>query len=411
MVKSKLLDEKLSALYYPYADVRNPEALLHAALYFDEIFILQPNFFIPPKKSLHPTRNRVIPAYSTDTQVLIDEEIIKPIDQDFLGISSAWTPGFSNQVFDEENRKLLMASIIEDIRDPCLKKLTKNQGKLYWRFPNLQFIGLSALGLLFDVAKDLKGNIQITYWAEKRMRESLGQYRKFVDHQDSYESRLLFDQEMVSVPYIVGESLMINISLLACSRLKLVPFTDNVLHHDFLSKKIHSLLEDKNLRSTLNVDMIHRQCKAELLMKEVMNLELPRFKNIKAKDVIDIRKGHEEQLKRFRLHVKALSTLIGSSIWDERIQNDMGNIIDHDIKPSLLELKDSFRELKKRAGIQFVEKMATAAPLSLLTTVFIGLPVELALAAGVGISALSEALEYWRNKKALKYNGLSLLLT
>ena len=46
---------QLNALYYPYADVMHSNDLLLSAIYFDNIYILEPNFFQTPVNPRYKT--------------------------------------------------------------------------------------------------------------------------------------------------------------------------------------------------------------------------------------------------------------------------------------------------------------------------------------------------------------------
>lgn len=52
-------NQQLNALSYPYADVTHSETLLLSALWFDNIYVLEPNFFRPPRR-----RNQVFSGTS-----------------------------------------------------------------------------------------------------------------------------------------------------------------------------------------------------------------------------------------------------------------------------------------------------------------------------------------------------------
>lgn len=406
--------ERLRAIYYPYADFRDPGFALRAAVYYDELYHLQLGIFCPPGLSgsrAYPGRGDSL--LHEDIVPLKEAGILREVEADFLGIDHIWMPG-GTQVHDDENRELLIAGISADFRNETLRGLTKQCGKLSWSFPNMQFIGIAASGILFETAARLSQDIGIEYvTGHPIMREEAATFFKIVspDRLEHRAARGAWDAESVLVPFHMGESLMINIALLAASRLTATPITDSGLHHQFLRGKFSGLGKNADLTRWLREHGLLRETQAAGLAEEVLKLRLPHIEPLTGERVLRIRAKCAEELNRFRAEMLRLATKMEVSPWEEDFAQEVKDTVASEVQPALLALEASLKKLERELAIKVVEKAISASPLALVTTLFAGLPVEIALAGAVGVGALLQTLDYLNQKKAVKANGLSFLLS
>src|SRR5206468_3155333 len=96
------------ALYYPYADFRDPSFVLRAALFYDELYFLQRGFFKAPKylSEVREDDGEAWPEVSAELMPLYERKILREVDSDFLGITRGWMPGLNHQVEDSENHEI-----------------------------------------------------------------------------------------------------------------------------------------------------------------------------------------------------------------------------------------------------------------------------------------------------------------
>jgi hypothetical protein len=293
-------DNSWSALYYPYSDIRQIGSFLRACLYFDQVYILAPYFFISP--SFHPEQSVSGSLFERpsdpEIKILQDEGILKGVDPHFLGLASTWMPGLGAPVYEEEVRPILVGSIARDLADQNLRKLAERHEKLFWRFPNLQFIGFSALGLLFDTTRELQRNIGVEYWANARYHDYFGEISKYVTMKEFSEDRGPFsDREMVAVPYILGESLMINIALLACAKIGLIPYTDSPYHDEFLKAKMQSIKSSDEYAALVSkTSPVTRKTRAQRLSQYIFESSLVDIDGLTAEMVLKLRERRAEEL-------------------------------------------------------------------------------------------------------------------
>ncbi len=206
----------------------------------------------------------------------------------------------------------------------------------------------------------------------------------------------------VVVPFIVGESVMVSHALLVASSLNAVPFTDQAVHHNFLTAKMASALTDKAPKS--------RSMVMHSLGIEIFSAVVGEAPHKTAYDILHQRERYRDELSRLRKHLRSLVTHVNSEIWDEELAREIDNLVEGVVKPEIQELKDRMKELRERKVASFIGDVSKLAPLSVAATVFPGVPVELSLALAGGSLALKEGVSYLQESKNLRRNGLSFLL-
>lgn len=406
-----MLNERWAALYYPYADFRDASFILRAALYYDEVYYLQPGIFAPPQ----PLDEEAIeswPQIDDSLRLLHEEEVIRETSGDLLGVSHHFIPGHGSQVRDRENRETLIENIIADLEDEHLRRLTDKHPRVAWSFPNLQFIGIAASGIFFDVAERRKRAVEVEYLTSRNLLPKEFSRKITVRDPSELESRLLAkgrNDEALLVPFHVGQSLMINIALLAAQRLEATPMTDSSIHHLFMSRKMQRLQEDPETLEWLRDHDFFRRGRSEGLAHKVIELALPDIQPLSAEKVLSIRENCFDQLVAFRTEMARLATEIEVAPWERDFNHRIEDLVDSKVRPALLDVHHRLRDLEKNLGIRVIEKVAGATPLTVATTLFAGVPLDIALAAGIGVGALAELINYRNQKGSTKRNGLGYL--
>lgn len=398
---------ELACLYFPYADLQPSPSLLMAALLFDRIYFLEPNFFRPPEARLGER------ADSGGVPLLLQEiGIFREIGPDLMGFGKNF--GLDKPIFDSTLRKEIRASIIADLNNPELNKLIAQYGKLYWRIPNGQFLFWNGLGLLFDIVQN-QMNVPVPEILTSRpdyygqLIERAG-YKGAVQSYEDARIRNVSEELMVRVPFIAAEALMVTVSLCACTEFELIPFTDNPLHHQYLQIKLGSLMEKMSSQTDTVSTTLSKGIGYTQVGTKSIEVSLPAIENLTPEKVWSLRENCADELVRFRNEMIKLVYSIESNPWSAEYEHELEKVIETEVRPVVAELEGKIRSLKQKFGIELIEKALVTAPLPFLLNIFTGLPVEWILPASVGAVWLKQTLEYIQKRSELKQNGVSFLL-
>jgi len=392
--------QQLNALFYPFADVMNSDALLLSALWFDNIYILEPNFFHRPSQ----TPNIVDSDDSIRDLVILG--IVKPIGPELLGLGTYWPA-----ITDKDNVEAIHASLQRDMNDAQLQQLVKDRGYVFWEIPNAQYLFWNGLGLLLEVSKHTASGM--TFRVDQGQ---VGRYKNIMTNQgydaavesSSLARRRLRGGDCVEVPFLQAESLMTTVALLACSEMNLVPVTDDPLHHQFL---IHKL---QNNSVTNTVREVRQQLsgslkRVNLAMKSV-HIYMPLVSDLTTETVLEIRHRCSEPLRRFRMHIAKLTHSIQAEPWDGHLDDEVTRILEVDILPAVQELQDRWASLNRGLVPKVLDGAIKLSPIPLIGAVATGLPLGWLLAASAGAVALRELVEWQVKRRELQSNGLCFLL-
>lgn len=398
------LRKELSCLYFPYADPQPSSGLLMAALLFDRIYFLETDFFRPPEERLG---KYVIGRISHDLKNI---GIFREIGPDLMGFGKHF--GLSQPVLDKSLLKEIQASVIADLNNPELSELVAQSHKLYWRIPNGQFLFWNGLGILFEISKNQNDVSALEILTSRPdyygpFIERAG-YKKVVQSYEDARIRNVPEELTVKVPFLTAEALMTTVSLLACTEFGLIPFTDNLLHHQYLMLKIKNIMQLISSQTAFT-DLLQGVSYTQIGTQS-MELSLPKLENLTAEKVSKLRENCKDELERFRTEVLKMVYDIESTPWDPEHQHELGKLIETKVHPAVIELEDKLRSLKEKFGIGLVQKGLTTAPLPFLLNIFVGLPVAWVLPLSIGAISLTQSIEYFQQRSELKRNGLSFLL-
>lgn len=387
----------LQGMYYPYADLRPSQALLEACLYLDRVYILEPNFFHPPEGAHTADRVPSVPSM----QPLLAAGLIEPIGPALLGMADSPS---SQPVLDEDNLALLRSSISQDLADTELTRMTAEAGFVSWAIPTGQQLFWNGLGLLLE-RQDGKTRIHTDrpdYY--RGLLNKLG----YGHHPVVQRDRGGHPDLQVEVPFLEAESLMLTVALLASSELGLHPITDNEFHEAFLRRKLNRMLAQPELRDALR-PIVPATREAELGLHTI-RLNIPRLAELDAERVVKLRERCHDSLDEFRVHLRALSYKIQSEPWSAEFEQDCQRVVATEIQPALRKLRGDLGDKARSLGVRIAAATAKTAPLPLLATLATGLPPEVLLAAGAGVTALHELVTYLVERRSIQRNGLYFLL-
>jgi len=391
------MTSRLQALYYPYADVQPSSAFLEAALYFDRIYVLEPNFF------RSPDADRVRVPHPESLRPLFEAGLVEPLGPHLLGLSSE--P--STPILDAENLRLVRGSIDQDLRDPEMAAIVAGIGLVSWSLPTGQQLYWNGLGLLLE-----RPSTQITVATDR-----LGYYRQYLQAIGYAGPRVRADVEervreaselTVEVPFLEAESLLTTITLLAAADLGLHPFTDNPLHARFLQRKLTRLYEDPLMREAIRA--LSPAMREGEVGTQTIQLHLPRLNDLTPSTVLALRQRCADSLDQLRDHVRTLSHQISSQPWSPEFEQDVRDMIASKIEPVVHDLEHQLRDERTGLAFQLIESAVKAAPIPLILTMAAGLPPAVTLAAGGGVAMSIETARYLHRRRQARRHGLYFLL-
>jgi hypothetical protein len=396
---------ELSCIYYPYADPKPSPSLLMAALLFDKMFFLEPNFFRRPS----PWGDEEPTSYVESS--LAEIGVFEEIGPSLMGFSPAFGPGKALQ--DESVTRELHASILADLTDTDLQKLTANHGNMFWSIPNGQYLFWNGLGLLLDTTKEAKELFFAEFFTSRTdYYEKYFAGLKYSTTVANFGEARVRDPKgelMVRLPFLPVQALMMAVTLHASREFGLIPFTDSLLHQRYLSTKlgasVRTLSADAELRETLfrGIDYTN-------LGVQSIEMSLPTIAGLTPEKVLKLRRKCEEELNAFRTELRRLVYEIDTRPWESDYGSTVTEIINTKVAPAVDGLKRSLRSLRSETGIALIESSIATAPLPLLLTISPGLPIEWTLPLSIGVVWFKELLKHFEKREKLKQNGLSFLL-
>lgn len=382
------------AFYYPYTQVHSFDALKSMILYFDKIHVMSPYeaSIGQANRELETLESNHLIKYVSPSELLkrydrlLTRSVINDLtDHQFLTYSSQ--RGSPWQIFSEK--------IPSDLGDYLLRKYFVDIPNFYSSEKTSHFLREGPHNEI----------------SEMNMRELIEQRHDAYMHWDKIaKDRDVGYREFrqVTLPFEVGESLMINHALCASSSLKLTPVTDIPLHHDFLIFKMAKMTKNPLFKNILKDYRYIKNVKIDLAAVNVISETLPALKGAHIEDLLEFRDENKDALNRLKVEMGKLATDIQSSYWDPDFQKEVIDLVDSKVKPSIEEVRISTESAKEKL-IRIFKRGATISPLPIVATVAPGCIPELALMASAGVVALGEYLEYLKNKRVRQRNGFAYL--
>ncbi len=393
----------LSCLYYPYADPQPSPSVLMAALLFDRVYYLEPNFF---RKPIDEKDKSNLYTLNSELEAL---NVFHKIGPDVIGINKLAGKGATDDI---NIFKELQASIQNDLVDDELIKIVQDHGKVHWYIPNGQYLFWNGLGIIFEFTKG-EQNLLVPEVFTSRLEFykdfiSKAEYKVTIQPYEDIRLRNAPGELMIKLPYLAAEALMISVTLNACREFNLIPFTDNPLHQKYLLAKIRKLGLQDSL-SEINLALL-QGTKYRNIGNLSMEISIPKIENLSPEKVYKIRNKCSDELLRFRSEILRLTYDIESQPWDSNYESQIQAVINTKVEPAVTDLKDKLHSLKHELGLNLLEKTVTTSPLPFLINITAGFPIEWVLPASVGTVWLKEWLAYYQKKGDLKKNGFSFLL-
>lgn len=265
-----------SALYYPFADVRDREAFRLACLYFDRVFLMAPGFACGPTGS--QCEAAMGPRSNDEIWRLIEAGLVVPLGPKSVELQNPDGDYIPTREFHHWIRPRLLEAIERDLSDPALQTLARRRGRLVWRLPTQQADDVNALRHIFEPLAACVPTADVRR-IDERVR---GMDMEFA----------------VDVPWLVGESLMVNLALLTGVRLGLTPFTDADLHHEFLMAKLGFESDARRGTKERAVQARRHAAEGQLAVRSMAGLPAPA--RLTPERVLALRTRHKGELHQFR---------------------------------------------------------------------------------------------------------------
>lgn len=253
------------ALYYPYASFQSNENLKAMILYFDKIHLISPT----------ETSLGHLGSQQSEISNLVSEGIVELI-----------SPSELLQEYDA----MMTNSIINDMSDLEFSNLAKQSHRRSWEIYSEKVPSNIADFLLrkyfVNVPNFYTGQPTMHslregpyYHTEKSsMRELIRQrHRMYGELEERGENRNNEYHEFrrVTLPFEVGESIMINHALCAADRFALTPITDDPIHYNFLLLKYRKMQNTPLLRRLLRDYRFIKNTKTDLTAVNIISETVP----------------------------------------------------------------------------------------------------------------------------------------
>lgn len=204
---------------------------------------------------------------------------------------------------------------------------------------------------------------------------------------------------------VLGASILLNHALLTAEQYGLVPVTDDPVMARLLQRKLARVSDRAEF-----VDFRRQvQIKADALAMRVIEEYLPTFRFESFEHVLEARARLAEQLRLFRDAMLSLAAEIDESPYDQLFSRRVETILNAKIRPAVETLRREIQRSQDSFVAKFLRNVQAGA-VPVVGLVLAGLPPSAVIAMGAGVLTAEAAIETYREVKAVKRNGFSLLL-
>ncbi len=382
---------QLKALYFPYAQMRL-ETLKEAALYFDEVYCIDPESMGGRPGTVagvvEPTAE---PSELSELWELVNANVCRAVRPE--EVRSQWDD-------------LLAESVAADLQDKRYVQLCARSRWQSWSLAETK-MGGDLVHDLVDLARDVPRHLPagVREWIEDRVTFSVPEFSEGV--------HMGMDVRYVNLPFVLGESILVNLAMCACAELDASPLTDDRFHYLVLKAKYARARQDPDLSHLLATEGIIQSATEQALVREVMRSTLPAVGDLPAGEVLRIRDKLKSQLDDFRVEMGLVAGEIEEKPWDQAFEARVKQMVNTRLRPRLRALKWDLQGERDRYWMEQVPADVTKVARSgWLTSVLTGTPgAGVILAAGKSlVNVASGWLGHRRQDRALKRNGLTYLV-
>lgn len=205
---------------------------------------------------------------------------------------------------------------------------------------------------------------------------------------------------------------VVNHTLLTTHKRNLIPVTPNGIFQELLQckvKRLRTMAEAQQLRDNL---LNHPEYKTGFSGFSLAALTLPNLELASFEDVLELRLALAEELIAFRERMTVLAEHIRKEIWEPGFDAEIERINRHDIQPIVRSLQLKLESSRNEVVLRVLKNMVSVPTgLSILATIWAGLPPLLIMAVTAGLVSVETTLGYYfERKRILQSNYLSLLV-
>lgn len=429
-----MTESPLEGLYFPYANLRSLRSLNTAVIYFDKLSVMDPNFsFCHDTSSSAPVEylEEYIECltgdkkeYASRVQLLVKEGLLEVVDP---------RDSFSKA------GNLIVDSVRKDIRDSQFLEVCQPLMHLSWVISAAKLPGDADLLLrdllvtvpppqvsLEDLLRDVRDRmVEMTYSYDPcaseggfpimPIRPGIGPERAVWPGDDVIRpvQSETFDEvasRNVVVPFVLGESIMLTHALAATTLRKAIPFSDGNFHFSAMNAKITAAKNDRQFQQFLEDELHISAYKGAALTEEVFNASVPSLEHIETEEILRFKEKRAETIEDFKIQMRKLASAIQVNPWDKEFRKHAAAAIQTEVRPALNELKKEINRYGREFWLDALKTGATTAPIPIVGSIWAGIPPELALAIGLGVSGLTFLIEKTLARKSISANGFSVLL-
>ncbi len=390
----------LSGLYFPWVLIKEPSTLKQALIYFDKVALLYP----PDPTQLEGDIRSLAGRERTNLAQLAENasrfiESCRPLLDS--GVMELIDP--SAVASSQQDREILYRSVFADITDPSFLRLDcdlkvfiednimVDVGPSGWTFDN--FYNFSFDKLARKLEKEL---------STETKRLSPRMQRLFYSHYPGMSAER------------VGQSVMLNKTVMAAQALDLVPFSDDPSHLEVLHNKYVRVLDHYcgGDSSALSAWKAKQQMRKYVSAVKLIEVVLPNLETLNVDDLLEIRLKLGDELGLFRSEVDSLSSQLKCEVLDIEFERELDMQVRQKVVPSIEQLKRRLELADKKIGLKLIKKLQSPQPvIPFLISAFSPIPLYAALLVSAGIITLEVAIETYLEKSEIRNTtGLSYLL-
>jgi hypothetical protein len=417
----------IEALYFPWIAIQGLETLKRALVYFDKVYVLSPPYQHTELliRAAEGLPSRFQPAvlefdrFQHHTATLREEGVLELVDPYVFGVPSFPSPdtprGYAymhsatpdieshlakirRKVPDlEGNSRLLSRSILADLSDESFCSLPT---PLEVFFQGYLIFDYSTAGWTFSEFHGYD-----FHEIGRAYSSGIKQFEGFT-LQDS-----LFTGGGAQLMSHLGQSLIINRTIIAANALNAVPFTDQTGQFKFLRNKFDRTTLGDDERKFLDNLAPSLDYKAHGLGLRIIETRVPNLVDLSWEDILEIRAHAQVELAHFRIEVAKLATDIQGAYGTDTFEREADTILAKTVNPAVHELGLKLRMSRLEILQDAFKKAQSLKPvIPFAISFFFNAPLILALVVAAGVAAADVALEAYLGRRKLRSStGLSYL--
>jgi hypothetical protein len=397
----------LAALYFPYASAPL-KALKEAALYFDQIYCIDPEA-IEGKTQLPQQADAAVSG--------------QPSIEQWREYRALWDAGVCKALRPEQIRSnwdnLLTESVLKDLQDKRYVGLCARSGLGSWSLAETK-MGEGLVHHLMDLADNVRSELpgDVHSWIVDRTSFGGTRFREVNQVQFREGEYLGQGIRYVDMPFVLAESVLVNLAMCACASLSenisISPLTDERIHYSVLKAKYARAMGDQDMRDLLALEGVIRQAKEGALVKEIFrSASLPSVGDLPAQKILDLRKKYKDKLADFRVEMSDLVQQVEQEPWSPEFEESIRKTVDTRVRPRMRQLKWDISAERDQYWLETAPAaVGREASSSWIASALAGAPVAgVLLGAGKSaVSLVSSWLGHKKQERAVKRNGLTYLL-